>query len=162
MWVVTLLFCVVPPAAYGSAVSHDSKVTETYTRHQAVTPTFILKCDNWKICKNSKAYYMHKRVHLSQTYLQVARWVRLCEIKLLRPASRCDQKRRHLITDGCVGLLATFVVLTEAELSLIGSALLLHNDNSSLCNSNADDTPCRNCTYEIELLRLLGSGHILT
>jgi len=109
------------------------KVTETYTRHQAVTPTFIL---------------------------QVARGVRLCETKLLRPAScdatalRRDQKRRRSITDGCVGLLATRVVLTEAELSLIGS--------SSLCNSNADDTSSRHCTYEIELLRLLGFGYSLT
>jgi len=77
------------------------KVTETYTRHQAVIATFIL---------------------------QAARWVTLCEIKLLRPASgdatalRRDQKRRRSITDGCVGLLATLVVLTEAELSLVGSS----------------------------------------
>jgi len=45
------------------------------------------------------------------------------------------------------------VDVNEAR-SLIGS--------SSLCKSNADYTSCRHCTYEIELLRLLGSGHILT
>ena len=84
----------------------------------------------------------------------------MCDIKLLRLTSgdatalRGDQKRRRSITDVCVGLLATLVMLTEAQLSLIGS--------SSLCNSNAYDTSCRHCTYEIELLRLLGSGHILT
>jgi len=66
----------------------------------------------------------------------------------------CSTARSKAITDGCIGLIATLVVLTEAELSLIGS--------SSLCNSNADDTSCRHCTYEIELLRLLRSGHILT
>ena len=36
-------------------------------------------------------------------------------------ALRRDQKRRPSITDDCVGLLATLVVLTGAELSLIGS-----------------------------------------
>ena len=45
----------------------------------------------------------------------------------------CTTARSKAITDGCVGLLATLVVLTEAELSLIGYL--------SLCNSNADDTP---------------------
>ena len=66
----------------------------------------------------------------------------------------CTTARSKALTDGCVGLLATLVVLTEAELSLI--------DFSSLCNSNADHTSCRHCTYVIELLKLVGSGHILT
>jgi len=34
----------------------------------------------------------------------------------------CTTARSKAITDGCVGLLATFVVLTEAELSLISSS----------------------------------------
>ena len=66
MWRVTLLFCVVPPLFKEVPSRMTVKVTETYTRHQAVMPTFILKCNNWKIFKNSKAHYMHKRVHLSQ------------------------------------------------------------------------------------------------
>jgi len=82
-----------PPPLFKEVLSRMTvKVTETYTRHQAVTPTFILKCDNWKIFKNSEAYYMHW-------------WVRLSEIKLLSGSSFSDVKLWSFNLKGSIDLL---------------------------------------------------------